>query len=265
MHTRLTFLLALILSGAGLLASCDGKDEQAAPQVPGQTSIRLVHSSAISRASPLDLYVEDVKLTPQPISFSGVSAYFPISGGSKKILVKTTAGATIRDTTISIREGSQYSVFVKEWLKAGSASPSLPTPVREFVIAQDNKTTVPAAGEAKVRFVNSVTTGPDLASGSRQAAIFLRVNPAGPLPPTQVLTFNLSHIASDFLALPAGPITFRATVPNTLGTVVTVTSPEMRLEEGRLYTLYLQGSPGGTTATGTVVPSSLELKITPNN
>jgi hypothetical protein len=264
MKKNLTIFLAIAGCFSLLFSSCK-QDEQEAPLVPGKTSIRLVHSSAISGTALLDLYVDEVKLTPQPLGFAQVSAYFPTSSGSKNIVVKTEAGTVIRDTVLTVKEGQQYSVFVKEWQKGSTANPSLSTPVKEFVIASDNKTTVPAAGQAKVRFVNSVTTGPDLFSGSRQPAIFMRVNPAGPLPATQVLTYNLSHIASDFLAVNAGAITFRATVPNTLGTVVTVTSSDMNLEAGKLYTLYLVGSPGGTTTTGTVVAPSLELKITANN
>jgi len=250
-----------------LITSCkqDINDDPAI--VPGQTSVRVVHSSAILNTSLLDLYVNDVKVTSQPIAYRGASTYFPIASGSKKVTVKIADGTTIKDTVLSIRDGHQYSVFVVEWryYSSSTATPPViivsPTPKRDFVISDDNNTTIPAAGKAKVRFVNSIGSN-DFFSTSWQPAIFYRLNAPGPLPAQEYITYNLRNTASDFLSLTAGPFTFKATSLNSAGVAATVNMSETILEAGKLYTVYLIGSPGGIPPTGgTVVPSTLELKI----
>lgn len=249
------------------LISCDKDKDAASAVIAVPTGVRLIHSSAISDASLLDLFVDDVKLNNQSIAYSGSSAYFDATSGTKKITVKTAAGLVLKDTIINIKDGHRYSFYIKEWqLGSPTANPPISTPVKELVVADDSNTQAPDPGKAKVRFVNAVTTGSSLYSSSRQAAIFLRVNPIGAVAATDFMTYNLTHTASDFLTLNAGEITFRATVPNSMATVITVTMAATTLEAGKLYTVYLIGSPGGTTSPGNVViPSSLELRIITNN
>jgi len=260
-------ILATIIGITVSLISCDKDKDAASAVIAVPTGVRLVHSSAISGASLLDLYVDDVKLNNQSLSYNGFSAYFDATSGSKKITVKTATGLTLKDTVVNIKEGHRYSFFVKEWqLGSPTANPPVATPVKELIITDDSNTQVPDAGKAKVRFVNTVSTGSSLFSSSTQPAIFLRVNPIGSVAATDFLTYNLTNMASDFLSLNAGEIMFRATVPNSIGTVITVNMAATNLEAGKLYTLYLVGSPGGTTTPGNVaIPSSLELRIIINN
>ncbi len=133
---------------------------------------------------------------------------------------------------------------------------------KNIIISDDNNVSVPDAGTAKVRFVNASTTGASIYSSSSPAATFLKVNAPGSAALTDFLTYNLTNIASDFLTLNAGSMEFRATVLNTLGTAITVNMPATALQEGKLYILYLVGTPGGVTVPGnTTVPSTLQLKL----
>jgi hypothetical protein len=110
-RTALTVFLAIFIS---FITSCTKDNDNGQAIVPGQTSIRLVHSSAISNTSSIDLYIDDVKATSQPVAFQNASTYFPTTSGSKKISVKTADGMTIKDTLLTIRDGHQYSVYVTE-------------------------------------------------------------------------------------------------------------------------------------------------------
>lgn len=255
------------LSIASLLITSCKEDKNSDPEiVPGQTGIRLVHSSFISNSSLLDLYVDDAKVNTQAVAYFENSAYSSLGSGNKRITVKTSTGTTIKDTTLTVKEGHQYSIFVKEWQKSESDNSTPPiltlTQVKSIVISDDNNTGVPAAGTAKVRFVNASTTGSSLYSSSSPAAIFLKVNAPGSSTLTDFLTYNLTNVASDFLTLNAGVITFRATVLNTLGTAITVNMPETMLQAGKLYILYVVGTPGGNTVPGnTVVQPTLQLKL----
>lgn len=263
LKTGITVFISIV---AFFITSCTKEDDNDQAMVPGQTSIRLVHSSAISNTTALDLYVNDVKVTVQPIPFRDVSDYFPATSGSKKIGVKTADGTAIMDTLLNIRDGHQYSVYVIEWrsYSTSSGTPPVitiaPSPVRGIILSDDNNTTIPDTGDAKVRFVNCIGSN-DFFSTSRPAAIFYRVN-APLLPLQEYLTYNLTDKASDYLSITAGPLVFRATALNSAGVAATVTMEETTLEAGKLYTIYLTGSPGGVPPTGgATAPSSLELKI----
>jgi hypothetical protein len=255
------------LSIASILITSCKEDKNSEPEiVPAQTGIRLVHSSFMSSNSLLDLYVDNAKVNSASVAFPGNSNYSSLGSGNKRITVKTSTGTTIKDTTLSVKDGHQYSIFVKEWQKGESDNSTPPiltlTQVKNVVISDDNNTSVPQPGTAKVRFVNASTTGPSLSSPSSPAAIFLKVNAPGSSALTDFLTYNLTDIPSDFLTLNAGPITFRATVLNTLGTAITVNMPEITLQAGKLYILYITGTPGGNTVpANTVVQSTLELKV----
>lgn len=259
-------IVALLSFAAILITSCK-EDKNNDPEiVPGQTGIRLVHSSFVSGSSSLDLYVDGAKVTTSSVDFFENSAYSSLSSGNKKITVKTSTGTTIKDTTLTVKDGHQYSIFVKEWQKGelDNSTPPILTLTQEksVVISDDNNTGVPDPGTAKVRFVNAATTGTSLYSPSSPAAIFLKVNAPGSSALTDFLTYNLTNVASDFVTLNAGPITFRATVLNTLNTAITVDMPETTLQAGKLYMLYVVGTPGGNTVPGNaVVSSTLQLKL----
>ncbi|HEY0668657.1 MAG TPA: DUF4397 domain-containing protein, partial [Sphingobacteriaceae bacterium] len=152
-------ILAFLSIASIIVTSCK-EDKNSEPDiVPAQTGIRLVHSSFISSTSLLDLYVDNVKVNAASVAFLENSAYSSLGSGSKKITVKTTTGTTIKDTTFNVKEGHQYSIFVKEWQKGewdNSTPPVLTqSEVKSVVISDDNNTSVPAAGTAKVRFVNA--------------------------------------------------------------------------------------------------------------
>lgn len=252
LNLRITISVVLIfISTLISLTSC--KDETVEPEiVPGKTSIRLAHSSEISNASQLELFFDGVKVTAQPVAFPEVSEYLPVTDGQKTIMIKTVSGAVLKDTTIAVKEGHQYTVFAKEWLKQNLNEVIT---IKTAVVTDDNNTTIPEAGKAKVRFVNSLGSN-DFVTSSLWVASFLKVNSPNPFLSEEYVTFNLSG-ASDFVTINAGAIRFKATSLNSVNTAVSVIMPETTIEAGKLYTLYLIGAPG--------TPSTMQLKLAANN
>lgn len=270
-NKSLVTVFTVLLSISVLMISCDKEEKDGAePMVPGVTSIRLVHSSEMSSVSLLDLYVDGVKVTAQGIAYQLASAYIPAgSGNGKKIEVKKGT-AVVADTTLNIRDGHQYSVFVKELQSGifnGNNELLQEVEVRKLIITDDNNTTVPASGTAKVRCVNAATTGNLIrASGGTRGATFIRINGPGPYPDVEYLTFNLADTGSDFATMRPGSVSFRGTV---LPYVAVPGNPILvnmttTLQAGKLYTAYITGSPGGTFGT-TNIASTLSLKIIENN
>lgn len=254
-----------------LITSCEKEDNgKTEAMVPGVTSIRLVHSSEISSMSLLDLYVDGTKINIQGITYPLASAYFSTGAGTTKKIEVKKGTAVVADTTLNIREGHQYSVFVKE-LQSGIFNSNnellQAADIKKLIITEDNNTSIPASGTAKVRCVNAATTGNLIrANGGTKGATFIRINGPGPYPDVEYLTFNLADIGSDFVTLRPGNVSFRGSVlPYTLvtGSPVLI-NVAGTLDADKLYTLYITGSPGGNLG-GTIVPSTLGLKLIENN
>ena len=260
-----------VATGLGLIAlciilnACSKVEPTPEVVISVSTGLRLVHSSAISEGTKFDLYVDDVKVTGSALAYQQNSPYLPITEGNRKIAVKTEAGALVKDTLLNVSASRRYSIFVKEWNKTGSGSPSTPIAVKSLVIADDFNTTAAPTGKIKLRFVNAATTGNSLTAAAVIPGIFQRINPAGSSPATDVFTYNLVNLASDYLTLRTGPVTLSATAPNTADVQVFAASLPTTFESGKLYTLYLTGSPGGISSGGTTISSSLALKVIENN
>lgn len=269
------FALVAVLS----ITSCKKDDEAPANVVEAPTSIRFVNSTFLRSPfspgntpdmSPIDLYVDNVKITTSSIAFSNVSAYFPATSGSKKIEVKS--GSTlIADTVLNIIDGRRYTLFIKDrsWQYPENTTTTPPTPItvvhlkRAIIPVIDNNTSAPAAGQAKVRFINMSSLPLNVFQSS---ITFLRVNAPGSPTPTTVLTQSLGNniLGSDFSALDAGSVTFRAHGANSSAILDATYMTELTttLEAGKLYTVYVMST---ENVVKTITKSPILLKIVENN
>lgn len=235
---RLSTASLFIIAIAILITSCKkDKEEPGEDTIKAATSLRLVHSSyQSSLSSTVDLYVDDVKLnTDGPIAFPAASGYFPAVSGSRKIVVKDASGTSIADTVINIVEGNQYSLFVKDRSYVDETS-LVVIPLKNGLIpVTDNNTSAPAAGKAKVRFVNTSSQPINSTAGR---ITFSRLTVSGNTtfvtPITQTLGLDNTIFSSDYSTEDAGEIRFRAAGANS--NVIDLTAT---LEAGKLYTLYV--------------------------
>lgn len=251
-----TALILVLMAAALLLPSCE-KDEDTPKEelIKAQTSLRFLHSSYKFNTSPVDLYVDDVKLnTSGALQFSNSTTYFPVASGSKKISVKHAGGTIVADTTINIADGKQYSLFIKDRSFVAEGTLEI-VPLNTHVVAVvDNSTSAPAEGKAKVRFVNMDSMPLNSINGHMT---FLTVNPAGSSAPTTVITQTLGQdlrtFGSEYSSFDAGQITFRAqSVSPSIADLTTT------LEAGKLYTLYVV-STGEIVKTPTKSPILLKI------
>jgi len=258
---KCTFMLASMI--IVLASSCKKDKTSAQANVTAATGLRLVHSSYISNTTPVDLYVDDVKLTSSgAVAFSNASSYYPLTSGSKKISAKTNTGTVLADTTINIMDGTQYSFFIKDRLWTNTVT-TVTAPLKTGLIAvADNNTSVPDAGTAKVRFVN-MSSQP--LNSSLGLLTFLQINPAGGTTATTTLTqtLGLNVFSSTYASFTAGSVTFRvygATSAAALLDPVNTADLTATLEAGKLYTLYAV-STQYTVKTPTKSPLALKLVV----
>ncbi len=263
-----TKIAGLTLTGIILVASSCKKDkgEVVEDKVQAQTSIRLVHGSYLSNATPADLYVDDVKLTTAAITFTAASAYYPTASGARKIVAKNATGTVLADTTINIAEGNQYSFFIKDrsWISAGATALKLLKTGLIPVI--DNHTAPPVQGMAKVKFVNSNSQALNSFLGS---LTFLLVNPGANAGTATTITQSLGigndTIVSEYSSFQAGEITFRVHGATTIFAVldpIYTTDLIATLEAGKLYTIYATSTP---FTIKTTTKSPLQLNIIATN
>ncbi|ACU02570.1 DUF4397 domain-containing protein [Pedobacter heparinus] len=245
--------LLLMLAIASSVISCKKEKDAGEEQIKAATSIRLVHSSFLTSTSTADLFVDDVKLNSGgAITFSGASAYFPATAGSRKIVVKNAAGVSLADTVLTISDGRQYSLFLKDRSWADAVT-QIVSPLKSGLIPViDNNTGIPAKGKAKIRFVNM--SSQPLNSLAAQIT-FSRLDKVGSTTVSTTLTQTLGADAltfsSDYTTEEAGEITIRALGANSNTVDLTTT-----LEADKLYTFYVV-STQYTVKTPTKSPISL--------
>jgi hypothetical protein len=248
----------IVMAGVLLITSCKKDDDTPAEDfIKAQTSLRLIHSSYISSASAVDLYVDDVKLnTSAAVQFSNPTSYFPLSSGSRKISVKSAGGFVVADTIINIRDGQQYSLFIKDRSSITEGTLAVVVLKTHLVPVVDNSTSAPAAGKAKVRFVN-MSSQP--LNSTQSPMTYYIVNPAGSPTATTVITQALGGdsrtFGSEYSSFDAGQITFRA--QSVSPSIVDLTTT---LEAGKLYTIYTV-STEHTVRTPTKSPISLKVLV----
>lgn len=247
---------------AGLLSACKKDKTSASEQtVPAATGLRLVHSSYVSNATPVDLYVDDAKLTASgAISFFNASGYFPLTAGSRKISARTTAGVVVADTIINIVDGKQYSFFIKDRSWVDPVTTVVSTLKTGLAGIVDNSTSAPLDGMAKVRFVNTSSLP---LNASLAQLTFVQIKPADSVPATVTITQTLSGllVGSEYASFPAGQITIRTYGATSSGAVLDPTynvEITTTLEAGKLYTLFAVSTPY-TIKTLTKAPYAVKL------
>lgn len=253
-----TLLILLVATSA--VTSCKKANENPEDEfIKAATSVRLVHSAYLNNTSAVDLYVDNVKInTGGPLAFSGASAYFPATPGSKKIEIKDVAGTLMTDTVLNILEGRQYSLFIKDRSIVDELTTDI-TPLKTGIISVvDNNTSAPVSGKAKVRFVNMSSQVLNTTAAYVTFSVLNRVgNTTLGTIVTHTLGSDFQTFSSDYSTQDAGPITFRAQGAG--NNIIDLTTT---LEADKLYTLYVVST---EYMVKTPTKSPIALKIILNN
>lgn len=216
---------AFMIAGAGLMitmVSCKKNDP--VPEPVGEAKVRYVNTVQGSAAQ--DFYVNGTKKSASAVAYGGVSEYLTITSGGNSFGFYNTGSTTANVTTeaYNFPIGINGTVF---YYQAQSG------PLGAFAIGDDM--TAPAAGKAKVRFLNI-----NKFSGTNAIAVSV-VGQATVLIPSLVYG-DLSNIAY-FSVDPGAKFTFAATG------VTDAPVLDAGIVAGKIYTIWVDGS-SSTSLTG---------------
>jgi LPXTG-motif cell wall-anchored protein len=191
----------------------------------GMARVRVVHASPDAPA--VDVWVNGtVAFSNAP--FKGITPYAELAPGSYKVQVSPT-GATepiVIDATLDLAADTDYTVVAVGQLAN----------IEPLVLVDNNS--APAAGKAHVRFVHASPDAP---------AVDIAVT-GGP-----VLFANVPFKGTgDYLPVDAGTYDLEARIAGT--NTVALSVPGVKLEDGKVYTIFAMGLAGGEPAL-TAVPS----------
>jgi hypothetical protein len=213
------FFIALSLSAS--LISCD-KDET--PQATA--SINVIHASP--DAPGVDLLVDNVKVNTAALNFPEATGYLKIFAGTRNIKVNATGtNNSVINANLTFTADKYYSVFAYNQLASIGA-----------IVVEDNLT-VPATGQAHIRFFHLSPNAPIVTVGTLSGATFT--------PVFANRSFETQATASanqNFTPVPAGTYTFDVQAN---GTSV-LTLPGIVLQAGKIYTVFAKGLVGGQGA-----------------
>ncbi len=195
----------------------------AAAQSMGDAHVRVIHASPDAPA--VDIYVNDGKAFSN-LAFKEVSAWANLPGGSYDVKV-TAAGQkdAVISAKLTLEGGKYYSVVAIGKLANITAK-----------VVEDNVTGLDA-GKARLRVVHASPDAPAVDVAVKGGA---------------VLVPNLAFpTASDYLTV--DPMTVDVEVRAAGTTTVALAVPGLKLEAGKIYTVYAVGLLSGTPAL-TVLP-----------
>jgi hypothetical protein len=135
------FIIALVCLVAVLISSCKKSDPE--PIVYGDAKVRVVNAVSASQAQ--DFYQGDNKISTTALAFGASStSYYTVGGGPSTLTFKNTGTSTATaSSSVGLEGGASYTIFYYT-NSAGNAA----------ITGAMDDTAAPAAGKAKVRFVN---------------------------------------------------------------------------------------------------------------
>ncbi|TKC04891.1 DUF4397 domain-containing protein [Pedobacter frigoris] len=219
-----TLIAAVTLSMA--LASCSKDDDNYTPQPISGVSV--YHASPTTEK--LDFYVGTNKANQADFAFGNKIEYLNVYSGERQVTIKKKgAEASVVTEKLTFEPQTGYSLFVADKFDA-----------LKFLLLKDDLTK-PAASKARVRFIN---LSPD--------APALNLSIAGK--DTDLFTNKLFKEYSTFETIDAADkVTFN--VKNTTGGALATSIADVKIESGKIYTIWVKGLVAATddTKIGVVV------------
>lgn len=173
--------------------------------------------SAFPDTMSLDFYVDQTRITNvSPLKFNRVIKYQPLFPGYRTLsIAKRNANKALAFEGYSLGSGVGYSLFVLDTLK---------TNTKKYLLTQDDLSE-PEAEKAKIRFINLSKDAP---------ALSLRINGKD----TNLFTDKAFYEYTAFSAIdPGQSVTFNINA----GTTPKATLSNVKIEKGKIYTIYAKG------------------------
>jgi hypothetical protein len=209
---RMLMSTALLSFLMVIMASCHKDDHNSVNS--GTSNLELVHASPGTVA--YDVKLNGRRLNPTPFTYGNYFNYGPVPSGTAIFSITRGTNIVAARDSFSLEPKAAYSLYIAD----------IPTQVSLLLTKDD--LSAPAAGKAKLRFIN---LNPD----------------AGPL--------NLSYLGdtatifsnipfksgTDFMQVdPATGIGF--SIADSTGTNILATSAKYRIDQGRIYTVVGKGA-----------------------
>jgi hypothetical protein len=203
------------------MVSCLDTDEPAVDPTP-VAFVSLYHASP--DAPDLKVTVDNQLISTYPLDYSEYSGYLRFRTGDRNLKFGPYgADNVVIDTTLSLQEGSVYSVFVVDEYADASV-----------LVLNDNSES-PATGKAKVRFLNLSPDSEELSLNAvgQEGALF---------------SGQAFKETSSFIEVDAKAYDFQVTSSGGGDNVVAI--PDATFRSGWFYTIVVRGyktPPGGNT------------------
>jgi hypothetical protein len=204
------------------LGGCFDKDNDVQEPEP-QSIVSFYHGSP--DAPDLDILINTQRINSQPFGYSDYSNYVAFSPGTVRLkFAPVNAVNAFIDTALTFQQGKAYSLFVVDKFQQV-----------DIMVVKDSLV-APAAGKARVRFINLSPDAPavDVATtGASAANLFANVGFKG---------------TTDFIDLTAGTHSLQVKAAGNGNVLLPV--PNVDLGAGRIYTFVFRGfvtPPAGNT------------------
>jgi hypothetical protein len=225
MTRRFLFSLTAMLALSSLIIACGDGDDV----VPGTDAARLRVIHASHDGPAVNVSVDGTQAI-KALAFGKSSGFLSVEAGSRTVVVTTTTGTELINTTLPLSPGQDYTVYAVN--RAASI---------EAVVSTDART--PVADKAKVRFIHASFDAP---------AVDIKLNNnRGP-----VVFQNVAFKSgTDYLEVDAGSYNFVVTPAGQNSTVVAF--DPATLEAGKVYTV----TAIGTIASGDNHPFTVRVFV----
>lgn len=243
--------LTLATSMAGALVGCDDP-EYDTPKPETTTTLASARVLVVNASPDSQTGTVTVDNAPvnQTVSYLGSSAYLQVPVGLRQVgvvvpnSVKDASGNVVPGVVRQqFAAGSSYTVFSTDAPTRTGSGTDLGG-VRAIVLS-DNLA-APAANKAKIRFVNLASTGTyGIFNSVTQASLFSAV-PTRAYRLTNNGTTATSTNYATFTEVDAG--TYTLDVRSAATTPLAGTAQAITFAAGKIYTLYVRGIAGSTTA-----------------
>ncbi|TCC93720.1 DUF4397 domain-containing protein [Pedobacter frigiditerrae] len=219
---KLTFNYKALLAATALslgLISCSKNDDYIPPAISG---ISIIHASPTTEK--LDVFINNTKISVNDFSFGTKMDYLNAYSGKRKFdVAKTGTTTSLKSQEFTLEPQEGYSLFVIDKLEN----------INLLFLKDDF--TQPAAGKARIRFVN---LSPD--------AEALNLAIAGSA--TDLFTNKAFKEYSTFESIDAAEkVTFN--IKNKTTGANEVVLADVKIEAGKVYTLYAKGLKATADAT----------------
>ncbi|WP_316816741.1 DUF4397 domain-containing protein [Pedobacter nyackensis] len=203
-----TFIAVVAVSV--VFAACS-KDRYEPQQVAGLSII-----NAFASPDSLDFYIDQTRANKPALKFNSKIDYLNLFPGNRAFsLTKRGSNKAIASERFNLASGVGYSIFVLDTLN---------TNTKKYLLTEDDLS-APAADKAKVRFINLSSDAP---------ALSLRVDGKE----TDLFTNKAFYEYTAFTSVdPGASVTFNIKAAD----VVKTTLPNVKIEAGKIYTIYAKG------------------------